>query len=141
MYPLYRDLRERLGVPKWIDRHGVPRYSEFSPEEAAEIYCDYVALLEVECQSCGKTFQCAKAVSWCHEAIRHGEPFPENTPEAMATYLFGWGDAPWHTFAGAEDAFDSQCSGTTMSTDIKVLGYWQKQRFEWIPIENPERFL
>lgn len=33
MYPLYRDLRERLGTPKWIDREGVPRYSDFTPDE------------------------------------------------------------------------------------------------------------
>jgi hypothetical protein len=31
MYPLYKDLRERLGEPLWHDAEGVPRYAPFEP--------------------------------------------------------------------------------------------------------------
>jgi hypothetical protein len=128
MYPLYRDIREKLGIPKWIDRNGVPRYSEFSPDQAAEIYCDWVALMEVECQCCQKVFLCANAASYSHRMIekRYGVWPKANTPEEMLQYVEGWGDAPWHDADGNECGFSSQCAGTTMTTDHEVIKVWRR---------------
>lgn len=150
MYPLYRDIRERLGPPVWIDKHGVPRYSDFSPQEASEIYCDWVALMTVKCQSCGKTFQCANSASYVNLFIerRYGRFPSENTAKEMVPCIAGWGDAPWHDQYGDECGFESQCAGTTMTTDFENLRVWFRDRdgknneFEvWAEISEPENFL
>ena len=58
MYPVYADLREKLGAPSWHDKHGVPRHCEFHPT-MLDVYDDWAVMMEVECQACGKTFACA----------------------------------------------------------------------------------
>jgi hypothetical protein len=131
MYPLYKDIRQGMGVPKWIDKHGVPRYSGFNPKDAAEIYNDWVVLMEVECQSCQKTFRCATSLAWYQE---------ESTIEEVMNHLFGWGDAPWHDADGNEAGFESQCAGTTMSTKCIAVELWHKVMSEWREMEIPETY-
>lgn len=149
MYPLYKELREKLGEPLWVDQNGVPRYCEFHPDIASEIYGDWVALMEVECQSCGKVFKCARGVCRVMEVIKsRGQVQLENTAAQMIPYLIGWGDAPWHDADGNEAGFDNQCAGTTMSTDILSFRVWYKDRdgknneFEgWAEVSDPEHWL
>lgn len=140
MYPLYRDIRERLGPPLWIDKHGVPRYCEFTPDAAAEIYCDWVALMTVKCQACDRLFQCANAVWYAGLIIESGNiPHPNDAPH-MIPLLARWGDAPWHDGEGDECGFDGQCAGTTMTTDWIALRVWKRDRFEWWEISEPQCF-
>jgi hypothetical protein len=150
MYPIYRDIREAMGTPKWIDKHGVPRYSEFHPQDAADIYGDWVALMTVECQACGKTFQCANSISHPHHCMRNHRDgnFPANDAPSMIPIIAGWGDAPWHDNDGNECTFDAQCSGTTMSTDWTNLRVWHKdwrskgnEFDDWVEISDPECYL
>ncbi len=141
MTPLYKDLKIRLGPPVWYDRNAVPRYCEFSPEVAGQIYCDWVMLMEVKCQSCGKVFRCAQAFDfWAQQSqlVMQDKPQVENTVANAVNNLLGWGDAPWHDADGDECGFDSQCAGTTMTTDVRGLELWQKVRSEWVPVPLPE---
>lgn len=152
MYPLYQELREALGAPRWIDRNGVPRYLDFHPGAAAEIYCDWVALMDVECQSCGKRFLCANAIDHCQVAVeflRRGEDLPPNTTSVMIPVVAHWGDAPWHDWHGDPCGFESQCPGTTMTTEFHNLRVWHRNRdhskhneFEgWDEISEPHLYL
>ena len=53
----YEDIRSRIDEPpKWWDENGVPRYCDFGPLEAANIYATEIMLLLIECQSCGRQF-------------------------------------------------------------------------------------
>jgi len=139
MYPLYKDIREKLGTPNWIDQHGVPRYYEFNPKDTAEIYNDWVLLLEVECQSCGKKFKCATSLAW-YQVWLKSPKLKDPTIEVIMNHLFGWGDAPWHDADGNEAGFESQCAGTTMSTNCIPIGLWHKVRSEWREMEIPETY-
>lgn len=140
MYPLYKDIRTRLGAPKWIDGHGVPRYDDFTPHDAAEIYGDFVLVMEVKCQACGKIFKCVNSVAWYTMWIK--SPGLEPTTENVMNRLFGWGDAPWHTHDGDEDDFDGQCAGTTMGTDYVARELWSKRNkaHEWEQLPIPEEY-
>lgn len=147
MYPLYKDIRRGMGIPKWIDSNGVPRYSEFHPSDACKIYCDWVAFLTVECQSCGKMFKCANAVAYYRLAMDKYPP-ESNSVEHVAPYVIGWGDAPWHGFDGDEVGFDSQCAGTTMCAEVIDARLFRSDHrnkegeFEgWIEIENPMQYI
>ncbi len=149
MYPLYEDIRTRLGAPKWIDRNGAPRYDDFTPKAAAGIYCDWVALMTVECQVCGKTFQCANAADFANSVIeqRYGRGPKENTAPEMVGWVAGWGDAPWHDDDGDECGFESQCAGTTMSTDFTTLRVWSRDIYGtgnefdgWSECSEPELY-
>lgn len=130
MYPIYRDLRERLGEPLWHDRNGVPRYAEFHPSLLG-IYDKYAALFLVECQACGKVFPCA-AGTRAYLINTHGAVTTSFIPTAQDSlrFLIEWGDAPWHDE-------DDQCSGTTMTTSIvDVLSVWERPSFEdWRIVE------
>ena len=133
MYPIYRDLRDKLGEPLWHDGHGVPRYAEFHPSLLG-IYDDWAALFVVRCQSCGMDFDCAAGLATSHRLITYpGKPpfaFEErNDPMKVLPHVVGWGDAPWH-----HDA--SQCSGTTMTTMIvRLRQVWRREKSEWSKVE------
>lgn len=126
MYPLYQEIRELLGTPLWIDEGGFPRYCDFHPDIACRIYGDWVALLEVECQACRKVFKCATSVG-LRERFVDGKII-ENTAPVIIPMLASWGDAPWHDNDGCECGFDSQCSGTTMTTVIRSIRVWFRDR-------------
>lgn len=125
MYPVYRDIREKLGTPLWHDSHGVPRYAEFHPKFLG-IYDDYAALFYVQCQACSQLFPCASGTpKYQFTKTPH---VIENIENFLDEYV-GWGDAPWHDE-------DKQCSGTTMSTSIvKLLSVWERISGEWVQRE------
>jgi hypothetical protein len=146
MYPLYKDIREKLGTPKWIDKHGVPRYSEATPKEGKEIYNNWVLLMEVKCQACQKTFLCCESINWVNiniRQIKNSLPMIDDTVENVLHEIFGWGDAPWHDADGNEAGFESQCAGTTMSTNCIAIGLWKKANHPsdaWLEVEIPEMY-
>jgi hypothetical protein len=126
MYPIYRDLRDKLGKPEWHDQHGVPRYAEFHPKHLG-IYDTYAALFLVQCQACHRTFPCA--VGSPHYLLQNNEVVMLNDIFAFLEREVSWGDAPWH-----DD--DSQCAGTTMSTSVvKLLSVWERKQGDWNQLE------
>lgn len=134
MYPLYKDLRTKLGTPLWHDATGVPRYDAFHPDLLG-IYDKWAALFLVECQSCGKLFKCARGLSLMSGGMSGMTKIFEDikTAEGALKHLIMWGDAPWHNFEGDETAFDGQCAGTTMSTSVvDILEVWHCLRSEWL---------
>ena len=131
MYPLYEDLREKLGDPLWVDEHGVPRYQPFAPD-MLDIYAKFGALLEIRCQACHRPFQVG--VSWSiikcigsGELVHWNEEGHDGRPMVMPSVeegvgAFGFGDAPWH-----ETPDEGVCVGATMSTEaVRVLEFWER---------------
>jgi hypothetical protein len=124
MYPLYKDIREKLGAPLWHDSHGVPRYAEFHPSLLG-VYDEYAVLFLVQCQSCHQVFPCA--VGHSKHVFTSEMKVLKDVHEFIQDYV-GWGDAPHH-----EDI--PQCAGTTMSTSVvKLLSVWEKNR-HWEQVE------
>lgn len=139
MYPTYRDLREALETPKWWDCQGVPRYCDFSPDVAGEIYCEWVSLMTVVCQDCEAEFQCSNAISLTDAWLRDKDL--KNVAEDMVPRVAHWGDAPWHDVDNTPKADGPQCAGTTMSTDFKDLRVWHRKGFDWVEVENPMQYM
>ena len=53
----YDDIIDAVGtVPTWWQENGVPRFCEFSPEKAPDIYADEAALVEIACQACHERY-------------------------------------------------------------------------------------
>src|SRR5579875_874086 len=92
--PDYRDINRRLGEPLWYDEHGVPRYDPFHPDLCG-VYNDFVALMLVACQSCGRRFRVAWGVSTAASKLRHEGRAPR-LPTAQDSGSFGYGDPPRH---------------------------------------------
>ena len=125
----YIDIRSKINEePQWYDEHAVPRYCEFTPNEAANIYASEVALVLIKCQNCGKQFKVAfsrskfgiKEMLW--ENFYH-KPRP-TIKEQIINKTLHYGDPP-----------NTDCcpAGVTEGCiDISVLEYYNKVDMEWV---------
>jgi hypothetical protein len=121
----YHDIRSRIAEPPlWWDEHGVPRYVPFAPDEVANIYARECALVLIACQACAEEFQ----VAFSHSPMDDVRAIMEQrTPRTLADSVrdgsLHYGDPP---NAGCCPA------GPTMNCDdIRVLEFWQRDRFDW----------
>jgi len=114
----YEDIRKRIKEePKWFDESGVPRYDKFSPDMISNIYADEVALVEIECQWCGKKF--LVEVTWdILDKLRDVPPLSKRVKKGEIYY----GDPPIH-----------KCTGDTMTSDfVRVIEFWQRNGYgDW----------
>jgi hypothetical protein len=123
MFTDYRDITERITEPpKWWDENGVPRYAEFEPHLAANIYAVEVALVEIACQACGKHFEVAFSGQGGAGAGENGR--------SMANKIRGgemeYGDPP--DYGNCRD-------GATMTCyNLRVIQYWIRPKGwgDWI---------
>lgn len=113
----YLDIRARIKEPpRWWDEHAVPRYSEFSPDELADIYADECVLLEIRCQGCKRPFLVAMSVNRA-DRLMLGDDGPHAFPALIESNEIHYGDPP-----------NVGCcpSGPTMSSEpVRVVEYWQ----------------
>lgn len=123
MHHHYEDIRlvmSSLGQePKWFDEHAVPRYCEFSPDQAANIYADEVALVLITCQACGREFRVCFSLSDMDRIIRERGSLADE----IRTKELHYGDPP-----------NVGCcmSGPTMNSEPRrVLQYWHRRNFDW----------
>ncbi len=124
----YADITERLGAPQWWDEAAVPRYCDFGPNQAANIYAKEVVLLHIECQNCGKAFKVAMSNSGFD--VRMVELTPRRIAEAIADGSIHYGDPPNYGCCPA---------GPTMnSVPRRVLEYWERERMNWRRREDLE---
>jgi hypothetical protein len=106
----YADIRENVSLPiLWFDEAAVPRFAPFHPRLATNIYASEVALMEIECQSCGHPF--LVAVSYERYA---GTKIADD----IKTREIHYGDPP---------NVDCCASGPSMnSVPKKVIEYWAR---------------
>lgn len=136
----YKDIIERINEkPKWWDEHAVPRYCEFSPNETADIYSDMVALVRIQCQSCGTPFKvCFSQGASDRIDIQIGQFRPDwSLRESIINKTIHYGDPP--------NACPEFCAaGATMnSIPIKVLEFWERSSspYDWVRVPELEIWL
>lgn len=124
MHHHYRDIRDRIAEPpKWWDESAVPRWSDFAPNEGANIYAEEIALLRIRCQNCGHEFDVAMSTCAMDRAFKR--------PSLEAMIRDGsihYGDPP-----------NAGCcpSGPTMNSEpVRVLQFWRRKG--WDPERVPE---
>ncbi|WP_066705035.1 hypothetical protein [Celeribacter ethanolicus] len=109
MHVFYDDILSRIAEPPlWFDEHAVPRYADFSPEQAAKISAQEVVLLLIRCQACRRDFR---------DALSSSEAKPVLAPKIEARTL-RFGDPP-----------NVRCCSTgpaMNSISVQVLEYWFK---------------
>lgn len=120
MHHHYSDIRDRIAEPpKWFDEYAVPRYSDFTPDETANIYANRAVLVEIECQDCERSFLVCISTGSMEQHIQGIDLW-----KAIADGSLHYGDPPNIQFCPA---------GPTMNCmDIRVVEAWDKQDFgEW----------
>jgi hypothetical protein len=124
----YKDIRDKLGPPRWFDEAAVPRYCEFSPHVTHNIYAREVALVKIACQSCGHIFQVA--MSWPSNFLLQPEDSLEKRVEESSL---------WYV-----DPPNVECcpAGPTMtSITHRVLQFWRHsfRADKWSRVPELER--
>ena len=118
---MYDDILSRIGEePSWWDDNGTPRYGEFRPALAPNVYAKEVAFVLIACQACGTEFRVTHTwAPWTPtERGKWTKPLTERFP-----HLY-YGDPP-----------NAGCChvGQTMSSDpIRVLEFWSRDSNEWV---------
>lgn len=132
----YRDIRDRVAAPPaWFDERAVPRYCEFSPDEAANIYADECCLAEIRCQDCGHKFKVAFSSSVTDIVRRwmvlHDKE--ERITQADAAGMFLAADIKARRLHYGDPPNSGCCmAGPTMnSTMCRVLEFWHRPNFDW----------
>jgi hypothetical protein len=142
MYQPYIDILDRLGNPLWWDEHGVPRYEAFTPRLCSDIYADFAALLEIQCQECDRTFPVASSWNLVENALDRSEKNPPQDcklPHDGDAGDFTYGDAPWHD---SNPEGKGQCGGTTMTTFVvRILQFYKRDVGDWIRLPEHEVYV
>lgn len=121
----YFDIREKLGNPLWWDEVGCPRYAEFHPELANNIYARQCCLLLIKCQACRHEFKVAMTYSL--ESITYGRPMRDLITRIKNKSIH-YGDPP---------NVGCCASGPTMNCDdVSVIQMWERRNCEWV--RSPE---
>lgn len=124
----YTDITSKLGVPKWWDEAGVPRYDDFTPHHRASVYADQVALMDIECQNCGTKFNVC--LSWSElDRVKENSP---SLVDLIQTKEIHYGDPP-----------NNGCCmpGPTMnSVPIQVIEFWARNKDNALKWERDARF-
>lgn len=115
----YDDIRSRIAeAPTWWDEQAVPRYGAFEPSRCADIYCDEAVLVEIQCQSCHRSF--LVAFSRSRATL---EAAPRSLADAISTRDLEYGDPP-----------NVGCcmSGASMNSEAhRVAEYWSRMHPEF----------
>lgn len=113
MHVYYGDILEKISEePQWWDECAVPRFCEFSPDKVADIYAREVALVLIECQSCGAPFKVAFSYG-----VRAYWKEEKSLEDCVREGRIHYGDPPHYCCA----------AGPTMnSVPIRVLEFWKR---------------
>lgn len=117
----YHDIVEKLGTPSWWDENGTPRYCPFGPEHNADIYARQVALLLIQCQSCGHEFTVCMSSG----------PLEVPLSKRIDDHSIHYGDPP-----------NTSCcaGGATMNSDPRrVVELWHRPQMKWERAAEYER--
>lgn len=131
MHPTYDDITSRIAeAPSWWQEDGVPRWGEFSPGMASSIYAREVALMEIACQSCGKTYR----VAMC----RTGHESDSTIADKIVQGHLHYGDPP--NSMHAEDCG----GGASMNSEpVRILEYWSTHNQRYVEngiVKDYERY-
>lgn len=119
MHIHYKDILERIQEePTWWDNNGCPRYGEFNPMLAPNVYAIEVLLLLISCQNCRKRFKVEMHFDMLDQFNLIKDPIvkvPTLKDCIEAKERIHYGDPPFHN-----------CVGDSMNCyDLKVLEFWR----------------
>lgn len=136
MHQYYSDLLDLTDrKPVWWQEGGVPRFAEFHPDNAPDIYADEVALVEIACQACRTRFNVCMTSSPSRRVMasliadRSSEQIAEASEglrisSQIKAGRLNWGDPPNITCCAA---------GPSMSADmVKVLEFHHRRHLEYV---------
>ncbi|MDR6294453.1 hypothetical protein E9232_007007 [Inquilinus ginsengisoli] len=129
LYHDYRDIRSLTKQsPKWFDEKRVPRYCDFHPNMAANIYAKQAALVLISCQSCDSVFSVCITGITNTESQRLGKSLADELQDGTLDY----GDPP---NIGC-------CSPGPSMTSVprRILQYWvlDPKKWQWYRDETIE---
>ena len=112
----YQDILSRIDeAPTWWDENAVPRFRQFHPLEAASIYAEEVALVEIACQGCGEKFHVAISQTVYDRLNPKGGMRPKMSE---GKYTLSYGDPPNIPCCDA---------GPTMtSISLRIVEFWSR---------------
>lgn len=140
----YKDITERIEEkPTWWDENAVPRYCEFSPDVTANIYCDEVVFLRIQCQACGRPFKVAMSVGTMDRAryalVRNQEP-GDGFKTAMQYASLATGVVSDELHYGDPPNYCCNVGSTMNSIPLEVLEFWTRRAGkEWERVPALER--
>jgi len=116
MFQEYSDITQRIAEPPmWWDENGVPRYIEFAPYRAANIYAIEVVLLDIACSCCLNRFQAALSGQGGAAHDEKGRSLADNIRSGEIDYC----DPP--NYGNCRDGPSTGCF------NLHVLQYWRRQ--------------
>lgn len=116
MFQEYTDITERIAErPRWWDENGVPRYVEFEPHWAANIYAVEVVLLEIACSCCWEVFAVALSGQGGARREEKGLGLADNIRSGEISY----GDPPNYG--------NCRSGPATSCFNLRVLQYWRRR--------------
>lgn len=124
MHAMYREILQAMGEPRWWGEHGVPRYCDFKPQEADNIYADQVLLLRVECQGCGHPFDVAMSTTYSSKETL-ADYVRKTVIEEEVVELMG---GPMRRYLMYGDPPNIGCCGagpTMTSVPQRILEFWR----------------
>jgi len=122
----YKDIKSRINKePKWYDENGVPRYDEFHPSLASDIYAREAMLIKIACQNCGELFKVCLTQDKLE--IHKFDSLKDKLD------MIHYGDPPRH----------GDNLGETMNCiDLEILEYWKRDDSgDWVRNEEFEIIL
>jgi hypothetical protein len=115
MFQDYTDITERIAeTPKWWDENGVPRYEDFEPRRAANIYAIEVVLLDIACFMCLRRFQVALSGQGGAHRDEKGISLADQIRSGDIDYC----DPP--NYGNCRDGSSTGC------LNLAVLQYWRR---------------
>ena len=115
MFEEYSDITDRIAeTPEWWDENGVPRYVEFSPYHAANIYAVEVELLDIACFMCLRRFQVALSGQGGAHRDENGVSLADQILSGEIDYV----DPP--NYGSCRDGASTGC------INLSVLQYWRR---------------
>jgi hypothetical protein len=116
MFQDYSDITDRIAEPpKWWDENGVPRYVEFDPHQAANIYAVEVVLLDIACFMCLRRFQVALSGQGGAHPNEKGISLADQIRSGEIDYC----DPP--NYGNCRDGAATGC------INLAVLQYWRRE--------------
>lgn len=137
MKAAYDDIKNAINMePLWYDQNGVPRYAEFGPEMAPDIYAREVVLLRIECQACQKRFWVEMhSCDWPPEIPMISDDINDWLAEGRAPEWFPihYGDPPIHDCPGAGNVMNCE--------DLYIAQFWKRGKEGWYRVPELEVIL
>ncbi len=108
--------------PVWYDKHGCPRFCEFSPKLVPNVYATCALLMKISCQRCGKIFKVSLNYGAGATPFESLKRYKDKRSKGRL-FPVQYCDPPNHDCP----------TGNVMSSNSKeILEFWMKENGNWV---------